>query len=123
MESIKKFFSKLQDSDEATRRRWLVLLSGASMIIVITLWISYVNLIVEPVGREEKIAESRIEPGFAEVMRAGLTVVAKEIKEAAINTLAYVRVTVGSTNQIKVNLLERNFIDEELPEIKPVALP
>lgn len=123
MESIKKFFSKLQSSDEATRRRWLVILSGTSMAIVLALWISYINLIVEPVGREEKTAARKIEPGFAEVMKAGLTVVAKGLKGVASGALANIRTTVSSTNQIKVNLLERNFIDEELPEIKPVVLP
>ena len=48
------FIKKLRESDEITKRRWLFLFSGISMLAVIFLWTKYFNTIVGPINAPEQ---------------------------------------------------------------------
>ncbi|GEM_PF-2347110 len=41
---IQRFIANLQNADLKTRRRWLVGLSGISMVLVVVLWVVYLNV-------------------------------------------------------------------------------
>ncbi|PIT92696.1 MAG: hypothetical protein COU08_00850 [Candidatus Harrisonbacteria bacterium CG10_big_fil_rev_8_21_14_0_10_42_17] len=42
-------FGELRESDDHTKRRWLIGLSVASSVLVIMLWIGYIQIIIKPV--------------------------------------------------------------------------
>ncbi len=44
LHKIQRFVAGLQNANLATRRRWLIGLSGISMILVVALWIIYLNI-------------------------------------------------------------------------------
>ena len=41
-----KFLEKLQNSDEDTKRRWMVILTIVAMVIVIYVWLAYFNNLI-----------------------------------------------------------------------------
>lgn len=54
-----KFLEKLQNLDEATKRRWMFILSGIAMVVVVFVWLAYFNNLVSGFGESEiAIAES-----------------------------------------------------------------
>ena len=86
MSKIKNFFLNLQTKDEATKKNWLILLSAASMIVVITLWGFYVNYSIQDL---REVRENN-NPGFFQTFKNGLGVTAKELISQTgqlINTL------------------------------------
>ncbi len=77
------FFKKIQNSDEKSKKRWLVILSGISIIIVITAWAYYMNAFV--LKNPNEAASQEIEVGFWPVFKTGLAVTAGNIKIKAKN--------------------------------------
>ncbi len=77
------FFKKIQNSDEKSKKRWLVILSGISIIIVITAWAYYMNAFV--LKNPNEAASQEIEVGFWPVFKTGMAVTAGNIKIKAKN--------------------------------------
>jgi hypothetical protein len=50
-EKAKDFIKKLQEKDEKTKRVYLVAASSVSMIVIILLWVLYLNFTVPTVGQ------------------------------------------------------------------------
>ena len=44
LKAIANFITKLQSSDETTKKRWLIILSSVAMVIVVGLWVVYFNM-------------------------------------------------------------------------------
>lgn len=86
---MKDFIDKLQKSDEATKRKWLIFLSALSMVVVFIFWIVYLNLTVPKIGSPEETAKIEEKAGFFEIMKAGLKSAAAEIKHRTINAFDY----------------------------------
>ncbi len=49
---------KLQRADDATKKRWLFGATAISMILVITLWVFYLNMTLPSINKETKPAEA-----------------------------------------------------------------
>ena len=47
-----KFIEKIQNSDEATKKRWLIGTSVVSMVFIIALWLVYIGFIIKPMDGE-----------------------------------------------------------------------
>ena len=60
MVSIKSFFENLRTLDDSSRRTWVFILSGVTMLFVLILWISYLNVTIVGVPSalidEERVA-------------------------------------------------------------------
>lgn len=73
--NLKKYLSKIQNSDEATKKRWLIASSAVAMILVIGLWLIYINWTIKSIG--DNIEKQNAEPGFWQIFKTGLKVVCK----------------------------------------------
>jgi uncharacterized Rmd1/YagE family protein len=76
---LKVFLQKIQNSDEATKKRWLIGVTAISMILVIGLWLIYIQSTVKSIGNNIEDQESTI--GFWQIFKNGLVVVFNSVKE------------------------------------------
>ena len=82
--SGKNFLERLQESDERTKRWWLIVCSCAAMGVVLFIWLRYFSALVNT-GGEQMAAGSDQGSGsmsFAETMRAGAGVLFDRVKGA-----------------------------------------
>lgn len=85
--NIKKFIKKLQRSDDKTKKRWLIVSSAVSMLIIFFLWLTYLNLVVMPKTEIEKTATTTIiiknsekNRSFFKTFFIGLKIMAENLK-------------------------------------------
>jgi len=76
---LKIFLQKIQNSDEATKKRWLIGATAISMILVIGLWLVYIQSTVKSIGNNIEKQESTV--GFWQIFKNGLVVVFNSVKE------------------------------------------
>src|SRR3989344_3394680 len=114
--TLKNFIGRLQDSPEPVRRRWLVILSGASMAAVLGLWVLYINVIVDSAGSELalKPEKQEVQTGAVDAFVAGLKIVGQELKKGGTGVINRLREKLDETNSIEIRGNERNFILEGL---------
>ena len=84
MNSIKSFIEKLQNSDDAVKKRWLVIMSGLSMIVIIAIWLVYLNNSIQKLGEN---SPRQSETTFWQVFKTGLQVAGNSIKEKSSDLL------------------------------------
>jgi len=69
----------IRNSDEKTRKRWLVGASAVSIILVIGLWLMYINFTTRPPGDNAEVKEPAV--GFWQIFKNGLTIIFQSLKE------------------------------------------
>ena len=112
---VQNFIAKIQNSDEATKKFWLVALSGLSMLVVISGWTIYIDKTVANVdtpAKEQIVQKGAEAPGFFAIFGAGV----KTIFDAAKNKLSV-------SNNIVIENTERNFMAEGVESVKATKLP
>ncbi|KKQ21789.1 hypothetical protein A2999_01360 [Candidatus Wolfebacteria bacterium RIFCSPLOWO2_01_FULL_38_11] len=78
---MKLLIEKIQNSSEQTKKRWLFIFSAVSMIIIISLWLVYLNY---SLGKTSEIAkDEQTEIGFFKVFQTGLKVVGSSLSQKA----------------------------------------
>jgi uncharacterized Rmd1/YagE family protein len=77
--NLKTFLQKIQNSDEATKKRWLIGATAISMILVIGLWLVYIQSTVKSIGNNIGDQESTV--GFWQIFKNGLVVIFNSVKE------------------------------------------
>lgn len=96
--NLKAFISRLQNSDEATKKRWLIVVSAITMIFVISGWMVYLNYTIEKINSiEDEIIHST---SFWQVFKTGLVITGKSIKEKTGNLVSDIRSMIRSKNTI-----------------------
>lgn len=113
-----KFINKIQNSDETTKKLWLIIFSGISMAIVVSFWMFYLNAIVAKVESPKQVvsvqqaaAPAYQEPGFLQIFGAGVKVIFDQVKEKF-----------SVKNNIFIKNPERNFVAESVEPIPPTSL-
>ncbi|MEK7635836.1 MAG: hypothetical protein AAB405_01970 [Patescibacteria group bacterium] len=84
MSSIRNFIEKLQNSDDAVKKRWLVIMSGLSMIIVIAIWLVFLNNLMQRHGEN---SSGQSETTFWQVFKTGLQIAGNSIKEKSADLI------------------------------------
>ena len=84
MNSIRNFIEKLQNSDDTVKKRWLVIMSGLSMIIVIAIWLIFLNNSIRGVVKEKS---NQSETSFWQVFQTGLQIAGNSIKEKSADLI------------------------------------
>lgn len=74
---LRNFIEKLQNSDESVKTRWLIGLSAVAMVIVVSLWLVYLNYSIKTADNSEN-QKSEIE--FWGIFKTGLKVAGGLIK-------------------------------------------
>ena len=116
---IKNFFLNLQQSDEATKKRWLMILTSSSMLVVIGLWSVYINLTIQNLGEKNQNQA----PGFLETFKNGIAVLSKEAGSKTSQLMANLQAATSRTNSIIIQPENFNAVLQDLEEIKPKKLP
>lgn len=75
---LKKQLEKIQNSDETTKKRWLIGVTAFSMILIIAFWLVYINWIIN-INITSENHESSIESW--QIFKTGLFVAINSIKE------------------------------------------
>ena len=76
------YINRLQNLDNDLKKVWLVALTVASLVIVVTLWLFYLNATVLAVNEIER-------PGFWQVFKTGLNVVGERVEFGLANSYIY----------------------------------
>lgn len=84
MSSIKNFIEKLQNSEDNVKKRWLVILSGLSMVIIIAVWLVYLNNSMEKIGEKQS---RQSETTFWQVFKTGLRITGNTIKGKSLDVI------------------------------------
>lgn len=86
MERFKKFIDRLSGLDEAAKKKLLWILAPAIMVVIIGLWLVYINYNVASLGIVTQPEEQKSEiisnkPSFFEVLGSGIKITGAKIKE------------------------------------------
>jgi len=79
LKRIKKLLADIQNSDEATKKHWLIGVSAASMVLVIGLWLAYIKLTFK--FSDINIENQEPVVGFWQIFKNGLMIIIQFIKE------------------------------------------
>ncbi|MDP3015351.1 MAG: hypothetical protein Q8N28_03020 [bacterium] len=83
---LNKFIGKIQNSDEATKKRWLIVSSAIAMVLVISLWLVYINWTIKAVG--DNVGKQDMEPGFWQIFKTGLKVAGESAWNGVKNSVS-----------------------------------
>jgi len=75
---VKNFIEKIQNSDERTKRKWLVICSAVAMVVIVAFWVFYIKSIFEipqPIQAETQASG----PGFWDIFKNGASIVFNSI--------------------------------------------
>lgn len=84
MSSIRNFIEKIQNSEDNVKKRWLVILSGLSMVIIIAIWLIYLNNIMEKVGEKQSRQSGTT---FWQIFKTGLQITENSIKGKSLDLI------------------------------------
>jgi len=83
---FKKLLEKIQNSDEVTKKHWLIGVTAVSMVLIIGLWLFYIKFTMESITNTAKEQESVV--GFWQIFKNGLTIVIQSVKEGVKNIIS-----------------------------------
>ncbi|MDP2696160.1 MAG: hypothetical protein Q8O87_02830 [bacterium] len=108
------FFTNIRNADEPTRKLWLVILSGTSMLAVIFMWVIFFNLdIPHPDGYVVEVKSNE----------GGIITKISEIRSTLGNGLAAVSDKLAVKNRFSVGADDRDFILGSLEPVSITRLP
>jgi len=70
-----RFIEKLQNSDEDTKHRWMLILTAVAMTIVIFVWLAYFNNLVAGFSAAPEPVTEETGFGFWATMKNGIAIV------------------------------------------------
>jgi len=108
---IADFIQELQNSDNATKRKWLVILSSFTMGIVVVAWVLWMGAVIPGAGREAIARAEPARPGVLQTLAAGVSVIWSDIES---------RLFRRETWSVEGS---RDFIADDLAPIPPTPLP
>ncbi|MBI5079347.1 hypothetical protein HZB06_01560 [Candidatus Wolfebacteria bacterium] len=72
---IGKKIEKIRDSDEAAKKRWVIVFSAITMTIVVIIWLFYAGFAVKTTEKKD------VSTDFWPIFKKGFTTVAGSLKE------------------------------------------
>lgn len=117
---IQNFFWELQQSDEGTKKWWLFLLSGSSMVIVLILWSFYINMTIQSLNNKEAYPENA---GVLSIFKNGVMVLSEDSGLKLSKLTDYLKTLLSKKNSVTIQGANFNFIVNGLEEVNPKKLP
>src|SRR3989344_218187 len=116
---MKEFILRIQNSDEQTKKFWLVVFSAVTMVSVVGMWVMYVKVTfpsITPAPETAEIVSAKVEsPGFFSVFAAGLKIIYDGVSKIVAHEVA-------TKNNIVIENPKQNFSLEGIPTISPTKL-
>ena len=106
--SIARFIIKLQNSEENVKKRWLIIFSGTSMVLVVGLWLVYFNWSLEKISPAQQQATAET---------SGIKETLEDLKATLNNGIAGIKEQLNRTKSYDFQAVERNFILEKAGEV------
>jgi len=97
LQKIKIWLTTIQNSDEKTKRRYLIIASAITMILIISLWLIYLKSTIQGVNQETASQTSNTQ--FWQIFKSGLNITGQSIKENIQNIIS--QIFQGKTITIK----------------------
>lgn len=117
---IANFITKIQNSDDTTKKIWLVILSGAAMTIVIILWLVNLNAGIQSASGQTATQKTATAGTAAENQEIGKL---KAIFSAGLKTVTgKIKEKTSSQNEIYLQTSEQNFILENLKKLPKTSI-
>jgi len=85
---IRELLTKIQNSDEKTKRRYLIIMSAITMILIIVLWLIYLKSTIQGVSQETVSQTPNTQ--FWQVFKNGLSITSQSIKENVQNIISQI---------------------------------
>ena len=125
-QEITEFVTRIRNSSEGVRMRWLVISSAATMVLVMGMWALYEHTVYGS-GGDAGTAEvsGNVQVGVGEALAAGAKVVARRVVRGAEKVETIIQGTLGATNSftIKPNPAPTNFNAKGIETIPKTKLP
>lgn len=114
MKKVINFIRELQNSDEATKKRWLIILSGVSMVVVVGIWLVYFNWSLEKISPAQQQAA---------VETSGIKETLGDLKATLDNGITAIKDQLSRSKSYDISATERNFILEKAGQLPKNQLP
>ena len=118
LHKIQNFFLNLQQETEEIKKLWLFVLAAGSMLVVLTVWVFYINLTVKSLGA----AEDK-QGGFFQTLGVGMQIISKESGLRLSKLMGRLKSAIGKKNSLTIQGANFNFIANDLDPVKPKKLP
>lgn len=115
MNGVVNFFSKIRNGDEATKKKWLWILTPMIMIVVIAGWLLYISNSVVNLDQENNLANSKQEQNKTSF----LATVGKDVSIL----ISKVKKVITKSKSIVVEGNKFNFTLDNLEPIKSQGFP
>lgn len=117
---VQKFLSEIREGDEASKKRWLVVLTSASMLVVIIFWTLYISAAVPQIGSSNRKVESVT---FTSTINNVASLTGKNLGLKLNNLIDNLKTLAGRTNSITIEGASFNFVVNGLEKVSPKKLP
>jgi len=121
-EDLKRFIKRLQRSNDAAKKRWLVILTAASSLLVIILWVGYLKLAVVAVAVPSG-GLAGDQPGFWGTLKNGFSAVRDKTTFGLANSYVYFSKKAQTKNQFTIRRSGQDFIYGDLEKLPTRPLP
>lgn len=115
LNKFKQFIYNIQNAEDNIKKRWLVILSGGTMLIVVALWVTYFNLTTVQVSSPEVGAEA--------ITKSDSPSRLDSLRQTLATGISVVKERLGKEKNITIDTTERNFILESVEPITKTILP
>jgi len=138
----KQFIRKLQRSDEKTKKQWFLGTTSVIMVLVLLLWVVYLNLTIPSVAGpviststpslafKPELKRENVEPSIFETFAKGVSVIGNDLKqkyevfsEAVTKSLNSLKSKFEKKNSMSIQGANLNFTFQGLDKIPPTPLP
>ncbi|MDP3901410.1 MAG: hypothetical protein Q8Q37_00330 [bacterium] len=113
---INNFINDIRQADERRRKRWFVFTSGICVIVVVFLWLTFLNLDSNQNVNFPATNESLTQ-------QSGIIAKMADIRKTLGNGLLAISDKLGIKNRFTVRADNRNFILDGLAPVLPINLP
>lgn len=120
----KNFINYLQNSNEITKKRWLIIFTVIGAVIAIVIWSVSLNYSINSIsGPSNNIEQVDSRPGFLSIINLGLSVLIGKSSSGLANSYVYFNDKIKSDNEFTVNKADLNFVYQGLDPLPRRELP
>lgn len=110
--ALKQKIKELQRADDGTKKKWLIVISGISMVAIIFLWVIYLNATVPTISKQtaREVETSSSEKSAYETFKSGLQTIKNDFdkrfsatKEVLEKNLEMIKNQAGQQKEYSIN--------------------
>ena len=128
MNSLKNWIEQVRYSDQGTKKFWHVVVSGIAMVVVISLWIVYMDASVYKLTHTDEpqsIAAAQIpsQPSVFQTLKNGTAIAIESMGEGLNSLIAKGKRILRTTSSVTVQTSNLHFILKGIDPVPPKQFP